>query len=83
MDRDSDAVGCEVGEDDAGSTDDGAPGDGGAAGAGDDAGTGGSVGGGEALPNTGSGDLGPYWLAALAFLAAGALLVIRRTAAQR
>ncbi|SEE59481.1 LPXTG-motif cell wall anchor domain-containing protein [Jiangella alba] len=78
LDRDSDALGCEVGEDDAGSTDDGAPDDGAA---GDDAG--GSVGGGEALPNTGSGDLGPYWLAALAFLAAGALLMIRRTAAQR
>ncbi|WP_169792103.1 LPXTG cell wall anchor domain-containing protein [Jiangella muralis] len=80
LDRDSDALGCEVGEDDSGS---GAPGNGGAAGAGSDAGTGdgGSVG--EALPNTGSGDLGPFWLAALAFLAAGALLVIRRTAAQR
>lgn len=78
LDRDSDALGCEVGEDDAGSTDDGAPDDGGAVGA-----DGGSVGGGEALPNTGSGHLGPYWLVALAFLAAGALLMIRRTAAQR
>ncbi|RIQ11389.1 LPXTG cell wall anchor domain-containing protein [Jiangella rhizosphaerae] len=85
LDRDSDALGCEIGEDDDGGSDDGAGGtaddgagedDGGAAGAG--------VGGdGEELPNTGSGDLGALWLAALAFLAAGALLVIRRTAAQR
>ncbi|WP_162606005.1 LPXTG cell wall anchor domain-containing protein [Jiangella aurantiaca] len=85
LDRDSDAVGCEIGEDDDDSTDAGADGnaddgagddDGGAAGAG--------VGGdGEELPNTGSGDLGALWLATVAFLAAGALLVYRRTAAQR
>lgn len=88
LDRDSDALGCEVGEDDDGSTDDGTGGtggnagdDGGAAGAGADPGS--DEGSGEPLPNTGSGDLGPLWLAALAFVAGGALLAIRRTAAQR
>ncbi len=76
LDRDADALGCEVGEDDDGSADDGAGDDDGAAGAG-------AGGDGEELPNTGAGDLGPLWLAAFAFLAAGALLVIRRTATQR
>ncbi len=74
LDRDSDALGCEVGEDDAGGTDDDSGDVGGAAGAGGD---------GEALPNTGSGALGPLWLAVLAFLAAGALLVTRRAVGQR
>lgn len=83
LDRDADALGCEVGEDDDGSSgdDDGNADDG----AGDDGGAGGAGAGGdgEELPNTGAGDLGPLWLAAFAFLAAGALLVIRRTANQR
>ncbi|WP_046769767.1 LPXTG cell wall anchor domain-containing protein [Jiangella alkaliphila] len=84
LDRDADALGCEVGEDDDGSSgdDDGNADDG----AGDDdggAGGAGAGGDGEELPNTGTGDLGPLWLAAFAFLAAGALLVIRRTATQR
>ncbi|PZF81903.1 hypothetical protein C1I92_18925 [Jiangella anatolica] len=75
LDDDVDGVGCEA---DAEGDED--PSNNGTAGDDDAAGTGGD---GEALPNTGSGDLGPLWLAALAFLAAGALLVIRRTAAQR
>lgn len=92
LDRDSDALGCETGEDDdgagddgpGGGADDGAGGDGtGDDGTGDDGGAAGAGAGGEELPDTGPGDLGPLWLAALAFLAAGALLVIRRAAAQR
>jgi len=74
LDDDVDGVGCEDrAEGDENPSNNGGTGD-------DDAGTGGD---GEALPNTGSGDLGPLWLAALAFLAAGALLVTRRAVAQR
>lgn len=80
LDRDSDAVGCEVGEDDTGSSDAGT-GDDDSGDAGDDGAATGNDG--AALPNTGSGDLGPLWLAGLAFLAAGALLVTRRAATQR
>lgn len=80
LDRDADAVGCEIGEDDGGSTDDGAGDDDSGDAGGAAAGTGGD---GEALPNTGSGDLGPLWLTALAFLAAGALLVTRRARYQQ
>ncbi|WP_116950427.1 LPXTG cell wall anchor domain-containing protein [Jiangella endophytica] len=85
LDRDSDAVGCETGEDDDGGTDDDDAGDDGAgAGAGGGTAAGGTADGdGEALPNTGAGDLAPLWLGAVALLAAGALLVMRRTAAQR
>ncbi|MBB5791586.1 LPXTG cell wall anchor domain-containing protein [Jiangella mangrovi] len=74
LDDDVDGVGCEVDtEGDEDPSNNGGTGD-------DDAGTGGD---GEALPNTGSGDLGPLWLAVLAFLAAGALLVTRRVVSQR
>lgn len=86
LDRDSDALGCEVGEDDSGSTDDGSGAgddDAGDDDAGDVGGAAGTGGDGEALPNTGSGALGPLWLAVLAFLAAGALLVTRRAVGQR
>ncbi|TDC53913.1 LPXTG cell wall anchor domain-containing protein [Jiangella ureilytica] len=74
LDDDVDGVGCEdstEGDEDPSNNDDGGD---------DDAGTGGD---GEALPNTGSGDLGPLWFAVLAFTAAGALLVTRRAAGQR
>jgi LPXTG-motif cell wall-anchored protein len=70
LDDDVDGVGCEGGDE----GNEGGSGDGAAAGTGSD---------GEALPNTGSGDLGPLWLAVLAFLAAGALLVTRRAVSQR
>lgn len=81
LDDDVDGVGCEVdteGDEDSsnngGSGDDDGAGDDDAAEAGND---------GEPLPNTGSGDLGPLWFAALAFLAAGALLITRRAVARR
>lgn len=79
LDRDADAVGCEIGEDDGGSGDSGSGDEGGSD---DDGGSAGTGGDGEELPNTGGG-LGLLWFAALVFVASGALLVTRRLGAQR
>lgn len=81
LDRDVDAVGCEIDEDDGGSGGDGdGSGDDGSADGGATGGMGGSAGGSEQLPNTGAG-LGSLWLAALTLLAGGALLTYRRARA--
>ncbi|TDE13499.1 LPXTG cell wall anchor domain-containing protein [Jiangella asiatica] len=71
LDRDVDALGCEIGEDDDGGS---AGDDGGGDGGSDD----GGATGGEQLPNTGSPSLGLLWFAAIAFVASGALLMRRR-----